>query len=680
MSRTVVSEIPEYLLSRERARRGERLAQWVALLLAFVCIAGAVLLLPVINAQRQQRKFVIDPATIKGLPPEIVLLRRTGALRGLMVVMLAQRSDKAKQEGKVYDATQLASWICKLLPNFPGVWGYHAWDQAYNISVQRYTPEERWKWVYNGIKLLRDQGIQYNPKSIKLYKELGWLFYHKIGDTLDDHHVAYKKELATMMEKILGPPPPVTTSEQVLEHFRPIAEAPSDVDELIRFDPEVRSFVDRLAELDLKPDDKLLEFVARHLRGKLQLTSLLKNPPENEAERLRQRRVALLSDDKYAPARDRLLACVRGAVLRDTHKMDPKLMYRLMQEFGPLDWRTPWAVGLYWSWYGDIVTRGEINLSDEANDSMNTVRNIFFCLDQIVRLGRITFEPNWDHPNQSILHFYPDLRFVDRLQRAYLEYGKAQFGDDPRFIEGTAGPNYSAGHYNILSTAIQALYMSGEPQNMDKAEKYYAYLRNYNRAPDGQPQPRYLVPLSEFVEHDMRDNLETFKGARELIGAVIGRALYELSLGELKNSQNSVWQAKRWWDVYMEDKRTDREGRRVLDPFQLMWADGAVALIHSDRLHPVQKAEIWSRLDEPLLNPNARGLLLDPPVSTQKIIYDRIRDYVVALCDQWDPPLDVTKAFPEPEGMEDYRKAPVQRLKPPSEKEDVSEGERDFAP
>ena len=66
---------------------------------------------------------------------------------------------------------------------------------AWNISVTTYTPEERWNWVYNGVKLLRDEGIPLNPRAVNLYKQLAWTYNNKMSETLDDFHMDLQAEL-----------------------------------------------------------------------------------------------------------------------------------------------------------------------------------------------------------------------------------------------------------------------------------------------------------------------------------------------------------------------------------------------------------------------------------------------------------------------------------------------------
>ncbi len=667
--------IPDYLLSREQARRNERVVQLAALLIGAVAIALAGWLLPGLNSERKARGFVIDPDTIKGLPPEVILARQTGALRGYLIVRLSERSTRFKEQGKSYDAAQTASWICRLLPNFPAVWSHHAWDQAYNISVQRYSPEERWKWVSNGIRLLRDEGIPYNPKAIKLYKELAWLYYHKIGDRLDDHHLFYKRELAVEMERVLGPPPTALSADDVLAAFKPIADAPGDVESLVQQDPQVQQLVEQLRALDLRPDKVLLEFVARNLRTQLQLSSLLKEPPQNAAEQLRQKRIALLTDEQLRPAVDRLLACVRSKVLREEFKLDPNRMYECMEEFGPFDWRSPFAIGLYWSWLGDIVTVGHIRTSNDANDSMNTVRNIFFCLGNLVQQGKLVLEPNWERPNASALDPMPDLRYVDRLHRAFLEYGEAQFKDDPEFRPNTAGPNYKAGHVNFIESAIALLYLSGESGNIAKAEEYLDYLRKFNPEPDGRTiQSRYMVPLKEFVMKDLLTRLDTYKMALPAIGNTLGLAIVLAGQDQVAEATARVKTAGEMWEYYMKDLKSDRIDRRKMDPLPYLYADAAKAFLSADGVDIIYQVRAWEKLQRPL----AEALPEWEGPTTQQIIYDDLRDYFVARCEAHDPPLDVSKAFPEPAGMDDYRQNPIQRAK--TMDEDVSEGERDFTP
>ncbi len=55
-----------------------------------------------------------------------------------------------------------------------------------------------------GIELLRDEGLQYNPNDVMIYRELAWFFQHKMGENLDDAHLYYKQQWANEMADVFG--------------------------------------------------------------------------------------------------------------------------------------------------------------------------------------------------------------------------------------------------------------------------------------------------------------------------------------------------------------------------------------------------------------------------------------------------------------------------------------------
>src|SRR5262249_8836535 len=59
-------------------------------------------------------------------------------------------------------------------------------------------------WVYRGIKLLRDDGLHYNPNEVLIYRELAWFYQHKLGQNLDDGNMYYKQEWMKEMARVFG--------------------------------------------------------------------------------------------------------------------------------------------------------------------------------------------------------------------------------------------------------------------------------------------------------------------------------------------------------------------------------------------------------------------------------------------------------------------------------------------
>lgn len=139
-------------------------------------------------------------APLDNAPPLVAFTTvALGGFRGTLADALWIRATLLQDQGDYFELMQLADWITKLEPRFTAVWAFQAWNLAYNISVLFYTPEDRWRWVRAGITLLRDEGLFYNPGDAGLYRELSWLFFHKLGEDLDDAHLEYKQAWAAEM-------------------------------------------------------------------------------------------------------------------------------------------------------------------------------------------------------------------------------------------------------------------------------------------------------------------------------------------------------------------------------------------------------------------------------------------------------------------------------------------------
>ena len=103
------------------------------------------------------------------------------------------------------ELVQLADWITALDPANEEAWVFHAWNMAYNVSILLSSPDDRWRWVENGVSLLRDRGIPINPRSAALKQALGWFFQHKLGMDSDEASPHYRTEWAREIGAYLGP-------------------------------------------------------------------------------------------------------------------------------------------------------------------------------------------------------------------------------------------------------------------------------------------------------------------------------------------------------------------------------------------------------------------------------------------------------------------------------------------
>ena len=175
---------------------------WFFAIAAFaVLLTATTLVQKRLDAIVKQDKLV-DEASIEGLPPMVAFTTvALGGFRGVLADMLWLRMNGLQQQGKYFEMVQLASWITKLQPKFTGATAYLAWNMAYNVSVTFTSPVDRWRWVQRGIELIRDEALNYNANDPLLYRELGWIYQHKIGNMLDDAQRYYKFMICKEMMK-----------------------------------------------------------------------------------------------------------------------------------------------------------------------------------------------------------------------------------------------------------------------------------------------------------------------------------------------------------------------------------------------------------------------------------------------------------------------------------------------
>ncbi len=125
-----------------------------------------------------------------------------GGLRSIVAEVVWFRADRLQDEGRYVELAQLASTLSYLEPHTPEVWSYAAWNLAYNISIMMPTHEDRWRWVYAAICLVRDKGLVLNPTESELYRELAWLFELKLGTNLDVAAPVYREKWREMVEDV----------------------------------------------------------------------------------------------------------------------------------------------------------------------------------------------------------------------------------------------------------------------------------------------------------------------------------------------------------------------------------------------------------------------------------------------------------------------------------------------
>ena len=181
-----------------------RLKKIIFVILAAALITGAGTMQKSLNHDRD----TLGLTHVEGLtnaPPVLAFTTvALGGFRGLISNLLWTRASQLQEDDKFFEMAQLSDWITKLEPHFSQVWAHEAWNMAYNISVKFKDYPDRWRWVQNGIELLRDEGLRYNPDDILIHRELAWFFQHKMGANLDDASMYYKDQWRKQMEAVFG--------------------------------------------------------------------------------------------------------------------------------------------------------------------------------------------------------------------------------------------------------------------------------------------------------------------------------------------------------------------------------------------------------------------------------------------------------------------------------------------
>jgi hypothetical protein len=501
-----------------------------------------------INSQRKQMRLISNEP-LENAPPSLAFATVSmGAFRGLVVDILWMRAERLKEEGQFFDAKQLADWITKLQPRFASVWDFQSWNMAYNISVAipSTQPEERWRWVKNGYELLRDQGIALNPKSILLYRQLAFIFQHKIGAVSDDAHKYYKLQLAEMMEPLLGPADN--------EYFKALAKAPLSWQE-IRRDANVAGLIDELASADKTlgqggPDDFVNEYL-----------SLRQNP-----DRFSAAAFDVIDSRVGTAALEKFDTFARAYHLRHVWKLDPVLMEELNETYGPvdwndpnqslpLDWRHPDSHAMFWAVKGLRVAgkKGVDKAGEEqySIDEINTDRIVNHSLQNLFRAGKIYI---WDEPvkggpqdspgrsqgRRKDVFLRPDLRMFEPYNRHVL-----------MVIEKYTDPNekelnsHQIGHRNMLENAVLSFFQSGHER---QARRIYDQLRKL------YPQPEFAVSLVDFARSRFLEELKSLHilNAREIVPMLLRESYFYYAMRDDDEAAGRENLAREVYNFYMD--------------------------------------------------------------------------------------------------------------------------------
>jgi hypothetical protein len=625
----------------------------VAVLAGSVAVAGMLQPKMLEIADRDQLRYTDE--SVDGAPPIVAIGTAIGALRGLIVDYLWLKVTIQKEKGLLYEVMADTDLITKLQPRFPEVWSFHGHNLAYNISVMTNTEGERWNWVNQGISLVRERGIRYNPNDLELCKELAFWFAHKIDGLSDDAHLFYKREFAREWQMVLGAPP--YDWDERKAWIKSIADAPDTLEQIYAKVPETKAFVEEL-ETRLKPlgprfefavDKRFLmlygEWAARQASPYARLLRM--RAADDEAASL-----VVVFDSTFG-SKDRqtaaaaVVAFLRKRVLLDSYNMDPQLMYEFTRDTGPLDWRHPQAHALYWARRGTLLGEGRVTDELDVARIVNNDRNQIQAMHNLSRSGLVGFDP-FSGDNVTRLS---DPRWIKAIDRYFTDLYTKHY--DTR---GAGGETFMDGHKNFMTDAVRQLYrvgdIAGAQEILDRLDKLYGSGAII-------PNSDYSLPLEQFVqrvtygEYEMQPEV-----ARSDVYAVLQRGFRE---GLLLDNEDVLKEAL---DFARDLTRFFREVR--YNDFVNKFGEGRMKDLigQLDESIPAVLTSVLQDTSQPLLD--RLVIFRKAPEDLRAMVYDRVKpqlesEYRASRLSATG--MDFKEMLPEPPGLDEARRVLAERAK-----------------
>ncbi len=469
-------------------------------ILAALVFAGATVCINSVqremNSIKKEAKLT-DTDPVDNAPPVIAFTTvALGSFRGLLADFLWLRASNLQERGQYFEMAQIASWITKLQPRFTGATAYLAWNMAYNISVACSDHRDRWRWVRKGIELIRDEALEYNPSDPNLYKELGWIYQHKIGNIMDDANMYYKQQMALEYMKVFGGPEP---------DFDSLLAAPADDGEFKKRFPAS----DKLWTALEKAGYKNMAALSKDFRSKGFLPEKFTKSLDDAAEEK-----AL---DSY----------LRRKWLVETYKLDPAFMLELNRKYGAFDWRLPESHAIYWATLG--LRRSKLSEREINNDRMITQ-----SLKEAFMGGRLLMV---DKNSPQTFMTAPNLKLTDAviasLKEAFQIHKSQSFRNAAlrNFMVDAAVINYTFGGYKKAEELQKELIKEYPEDNSYKGD------------------------LDTFILNQWMEDVKsaTVKQMMDIMQGLLFRSCQMLAYGEYDSAATYNNMAKRIYAFYKKD-------------------------------------------------------------------------------------------------------------------------------
>ncbi len=274
--------------------------------------------------------------------------------------------------------------------------------------------------------------------------------------------------------------------------------------------------------------------------------------------------------------------------LREKYKMDPAVMKKIDELYGPLEWRLPEASAIYWATVG---------LEKSTKKDLVTLRRVIYQSLQVsVLRGRIVLA----RPDGTYV-FGPDLSKIALASEGY----------DKMLAEETEKPQVvRVAHRNFLKEAVYLLYTYNR---LGEAERWMKVLKE--KYPEALPKEQ---TVEQYALKRITENLSGMDHNRTkaLIDGLLTQHFENLAIDEDDRAASLLRMARQVWDHYDSMIQSRREPLK-LEPLAEMQTHIRDQLLdRQGGLPPEYRARLRTKLGLPAASPpptNAPPSTAPPP-------------------------------------------------------------------
>jgi hypothetical protein len=247
----------------------------------------------------------------------------------------------------------------------------------------------------------------------------------------------------------------------------------------------------------------------------------------------------------------------RARLLRETYKMDPRLMKEVDEKYGPLEWRLPEAHAIYWAALG-LQKAAEHPTKVKEDDLITLRRVIYQSMLLSFQRGRLV-----SNPFVNAFEFGPNLKIIPKVNLAYEQAAEEDEKNRDHILKA---------HRNFLRDAVYFLY---EYNRVADAAHWYKYLSTkYPNKPlldnkfDSLPA---TLTLAQYAVARVQGDVSDSGGRDRTQGVVEGllvNSYRSMALGEDDPAAGFRLLAQQVWNAYQSRMPKERLDAIGLNPFE----------------------------------------------------------------------------------------------------------------